>query len=53
MPAPAAPTAKVGGRAYCTSVLQDLCAPQLSSNELLSLLHTKSELVLVCQSLQG
>lgn len=52
MPAPAPPTAKVGGRAYCTSpVLQDLCAPQLSSNELLSLLHIKSELVLVCHSL--
>lgn len=51
MPAPAAPTAKVGGRAYCTSpVLQDLCPPQLSSNELLSLLHIKSELVLVCHS---
>lgn len=33
----------------CTSpVLQELCAPQLSSNELISLLGVKSELACVC-----
>lgn len=51
MPAPAALRAKVEGRAYSTSpVLRDLCAPQLSSNELISLLGIKSELALVCHS---
>lgn len=51
VPAPAALRAKVEGRAYCVSpVLQDLCALQLSSNELFSLLGIKSELALVCHS---
>ena len=53
MPAPTALRAKAEGRAYCESpALLDICGPRLTSNEPISLLGIKSELVFVCQSLK-